>query len=711
VTIRLPKNKATPRSARTRTPLRIAIDSGGTFTDCVWLQDSTLRILKVFSTPADPAQAIADAVQRIAGDAHEIVVLHGTTVGTNTLLQRKGARVAFVTTKGFEDSIEIGRQQRPKLYDFFFEKDPALAPSELRFGVDERTSAEGAVLRAPSLASLESLASQIAAQKPQAIAISLLFSFANPANEEAVTEALAGLELPLSVSHHILPEFREYERASTVLVNAYLQPVMQSYLGKVRELLLHESPTLSTPQQANIGLAGGPAKARKDGAPVRIFVMQSSGGITALNTAAEQPVRTVLSGPAGGIVGASAVARRSGFDRIITFDMGGTSTDVALVDGQPTTTNEADVAGLPVRVPVLDIHTVGAGGGSLARFDAGGALRVGPESAGADPGPICYGKGERPTVTDANLLLGRLPADQFLGGDFQLDLPRTQKMVAQWLKDGNSKLEPEEFAAGVVRVVNANMEKAIRVVSIERGYDPRQFSLVAFGGAGAMHACDLAQALRIPRVIVPAYPGALSALGILISDVVKDHSRSVLLRIAPATSKTRKRALSFSSKLDPVFAELRRSIAGELKKEEWQGIAVFEPSCDIRYRGQGYELNLPYTADVLKRFHAEHKRRYGYNSPERDVEIVTVRMRGRVASPEKLSRLKIREEQGRLKVAVAMVHFGGRRHRTQVIPRSSIGAGKRYRGPAIITEYSATTSVPPGLFYRKDNAGNLVIEM
>ncbi|HEY1526905.1 MAG TPA: hydantoinase/oxoprolinase family protein [Candidatus Angelobacter sp.] len=707
----MPKNKATPRSARTRTPLRIAIDSGGTFTDCVWLQDSTLRILKVFSTPADPAQAIADAVQRIAGDAHEIVVLHGTTVGTNTLLQRKGARVAFVTTKGFEDSIEIGRQQRPKLYDFFFEKDPALAPSELRFGVDERTSAEGAVLRAPSPASLESLASQIAAQKPQAIAISLLFSFANPANEEAVTEALAGLELPLSVSHQILPEFREYERASTVLVNAYLQPVMQSYLGKVRELLLHESPTLSTPQQANIGLAGGPAKARKDGAPVRIFVMQSSGGITALNTAAEQPVRTVLSGPAGGIVGASAVARRSGFDRIITFDMGGTSTDVALVDGQPTTTNEADVAGLPVRVPVLDIHTVGAGGGSLARFDAGGALRVGPESAGADPGPICYGKGERPTVTDANLLLGRLPADQFLGGDFQLDLPRTQKMVAQWLKDGNSKLEPEEFAAGVVRVVNANMEKAIRVVSIERGYDPRQFSLVAFGGAGAMHACDLAQALRIPRVIVPAYPGALSALGILISDVVKDHSRSILLRIAPATSKTRKRALSFSSKLDPVFAELRRSIAAELKKEEWQGKTLFEPTCDLRYRGQGYELNLPYRADVLQRFHAEHKRRYGYNSPERDVEIVTVRMRGRVASPEKLSRLKIREEQGRLKVAVAMVHFGGRRHRTQVIPRSSIGAGKRYRGPAIITEYSATTSVPPGLFYRKDNAGNLVIEM
>jgi N-methylhydantoinase A len=685
----------------TRTPLRIAIDSGGTFTDCVWLQDSTLQILKVFSTPSDPAQAIADAVSRIAKDIQEIVVLHGTTVGTNTLLQRKGARVAFVTTKGFEDSIEIGRQQRPKLYDFFFEKDPALAPAELRFGVDERTSAEGAILRAPTAASLKTLAAQIAARKPQAIALSLLFSFANPENERAVVAALAGLNLPLSVSHLILPEFREYERASTVLVNAYLQPVMQSYLQKLEKRLSsgqeRAQARVPPPHQAKTGLGWGPR-------PVpQIFVMQSSGGITALATAAEQPVRTVLSGPAGGIVGAAAVARRSGFDRIITFDMGGTSSDVALIDGQPTTTNEADVAGLPVRVPVLDIHTVGAGGGSLARFDAGGALRVGPESAGADPGPICYGKGERPTVTDANLLLGRLPADQFLGGDFQLDLPRTQKIVAQWLKNNHSNLSPEDFAAGVVRVVNANMEKAIRVVSIERGHDPRQFSLVAFGGAGAMHACELAHALRIPRVIVPAYPGALSALGILISDVVKDHSRTILLRVAPGAA--------FSRQLDPIFAELKRSIAAELKKEDWQGRAVFEPSCDIRYRGQGYELNLPYRADVLKRFHAEHKRRYGYSSPERDLEIVTVRMRGRVASPEKLSRLKIREEQGRLKLSNQMVHFAGRRYKTQIIPRSSIKQGRRYRGPAIITEYSATTVVPPGLKYQKDRAGNLLIEL
>src|ERR1041385_307679 len=658
--------------------LRIAIDSGGTFTDCVWLEDASLRILKVFSTPADPAQAIAEAVHTIASGSPELVVLHGTTVGTNTLLQRKGARVALVTTRGFEDSIEIGRQQRPKLYDFFFEREAALATAELRFCVEERTSAEGEVLSAPDRPALTKLAEQIAAQRPEAIALSLLFSFANPTNERAVADALASLGLPLSVSHQILPEFREYERASTVLVNAYLQPIMQRYLGNLQE---------RASSKAN----------------ARIFVMQSSGGITALSTAAEQPVRTVLSGPAGGIVGAAAVGGRSGFDRIITFDMGGTSTDVALVDGRPATTNEADVAGLPVRVPVLDIHTVGAGGGSLARFDAGGALRVGPESAGADPGPICYGKGERPTVTDANLLLGRLPADQFLGGDFQLDVPRTEKIVAQWLKKNHSGLSLQEFAAGVVRVVNANMEKAIRVVSIERGHDPRQFSLVAFGGAGAMHACELAQALRIPRVIVPAYPGALSALGILISDVVKDHSRTILLRVTPGAA--------FSARLDPVFAELKRNIAVELKKEDWQGTVVFEPSCDIRYRGQGYELNLRYGADVLKRFHTEHKRRYGYSSPERDVEIVTVRMRGRVASPEKLSRLKIREEEGRLKASNQMVHFAGHRYKTQIIPRSLIQQGRHYRGPAIITEYSATAVVPPDLSVRKDQAGNLLIDI
>ena len=655
-------------------PLTIAVDSGGTFTDCIWLQDSCVRVLKVFTTPDDPSRAIADAVTRIASDATSLVILHGTTVGTNTLLQRKGARVAFVTTAGFEDSIEIGRQHRPRLYDFFFEKDPPLAAAEMRFGVEERTSAEGEVLRAPEQDALAELAVRIGAQKPEAIAVSLLFAFANPGNEKEVARALEKLQVPLSLSHRILPEFREYERASTVLVNAYLQPIMQKYLERLQK---------STQRRA------------------RIFVMQSSGGITALGTAAAEPVRTVLSGPAGGVVGASALARRSGAENIISFDMGGTSTDVALVEKSATTTNEAEVAGLPVRVPILDIHTVGAGGGSLARFDAGGALRVGPESAGADPGPICYGRGELPTVTDANLLLGRLPADHFLGGDFKLDLPRTQKMVEKWLQKSGSRLSVEKFAAGVVHVVNANMEKAIRVVSIERGYDPRSFALVAFGGAGAMHACELAYALRIPKVIVPAYPGALSALGILISDVVKDHSRTVLLRVRELPQK----------QLDGLYAELQRDVSAELDKEGWKGRAVFERSCDLRYRGQGYELNLPFGRDLLSRFHAEHNRRYGYSSPEREVEIVTVRLRGRVASPQKLASLKVESRPGKLTETSSQVWFSGKRHRTSIVPRDFLKAATPYRGPAIITEYSATTVVPPGQTFLVDRAGNLIIKM
>jgi N-methylhydantoinase A len=304
-------------------------------------------------------------------------------------------------------------------------------------------------------------------------------------------------------------------------------------------------------------------------------------------------------------------------------------------------------------------------------------------------------------VTDANLLLGRLPADQFLGGEFQLDLPRTQKLVKQWLKQSGSSLSLQEFAAGVIRVVNANMEKAIRVVSIERGYDPRQFALVAFGGAGAMHACELAQGLRIPNVIVPAYPGALSALGILISDVVKDHSRTVLLRVHELPAK----------EMEKLYSDLQKSLSAELDHEGWKGRAVFDRSCDLRYRGQGYELNLSYSRDLIQRFHAEHQRRYGYSSPEREIEIVTVRMRGRVPSPEKLANLKIGGRAGTLREGSAQVWFEGKRHKTAIVPRESLKQGKSYRGPAIVTEYSATTVVPPGLRFRMDKAGSLIIEV
>jgi N-methylhydantoinase A len=384
--------------------------------------------------------------------------------------------------------------------------------------------------------------------------------------------------------------------------------------------------------------------------------------------------------------------------------MGGTSTDVALVDGEPRAGNEGELAGLPVRVPMLDIHTVGAGGGSIARFDAGGALRVGPESAGADPGPICYGRGAQPTVTDANLLLGRLPAQNFLGGEFVLDTDRTRRLVQEWLRRNESSLTVEQFAAGMVRVVNATMEKAIRVVSIERGYDPREFTLVAFGGAGGMHACELARALTIPRIIVPELPGALSAFGILVSDVVKDYSVTVLWRVAADGGQP-------SGRLKERFDQLRRAAEQDFRREHWKGSPAYAPSVDVRYRGQGYELNVPFTPRLLADFHAEHKRRYGYSHPQREVEIVTLRLRARLRSPE--AAIARRRSIGSAKGAAprrAPVLFDGKAMTTAIYDRSALASGRKYRGPAVITEYSATTVVPPGVTFQVDRAGNLVIE-
>ena len=662
--------------------LRIAVDTGGTFTDCVWVEQGRVRVLKVFSTPGDPSQAIVEALKTI-GLHGSLILLHGTTVGTNTLLQRKGARVALVTTAGFEDAIEIGRQARPRLYDFFFDRVPPLVSRDLRFGVDERTASDGEILQSPSRKDLQSLLNRLRRKKPEAVAISFLFSFANVKNETAVAATLRRLGTPLSVSHQILPEFREYERTSTVVINAYLQPVMQRYL---------ENLVRRTQQQASLQ--------KKDSA--KIFVMQSSGGITALGAAAREPVRTVLSGPAGGVVGAAAMARRSGFERIISFDMGGTSTDVALVDRQVRASSQGEIAGLPVGVPMLDIHTVGAGGGSMARFDAAGALRVGPESAGADPGPICYGRGTQPTVTDANLLLGRLQPHRFLGGEFTLDLERTRRISTEWLKRTKSRLTLEQFAAGVVRVVNATMEKAMRVVSIERGYDPRDFTLVAFGGAGGLHACELAEALGIPRVIVPAMPGALSAFGILVSDVVKDYSRTVLWRTGAK--------LPFAQ-ADREFSILRRKAERDFRQEGWKDTIKHHCSVDVRYPGQGYELNVPYTRGLMESFQSEHHRRYGYSYSDRGVELVTLRLRASMKSSQIPARWKTSTTARLSSHEQAAVQFDGRKLSTAIYARQSLPAGKRFSGPAVVTEYSATTIVPRGNRFSLDRAGNLVIEI
>src|SRR3984893_17616899 len=582
--------------------LHIAVDTGGTFTDCVWVDRGRVRMLKVFSTPDDPSQAIIEALGKV-GLSGSVILLHGTTVGTNTLLQRKGAQVALVTTAGFEDAIEIGRQARPKLYDFFFDRVEPLVPAALRFGVEERTGSDGATLQAPSRYELESLSDKVRQKCPEAIAISLLFSFANPKAENAVATAFEKLGIPLSVSHLILPEFREYERTSTVLVNAYLQPVMQRYLENLERRARSLEPAEAVPLRR--GTRSGP-RTRS-----RIFVMQSSGGITSLGFATREPVRTVLSGPAGGVIGAAALARRSRFERIISFDMGGTSTDVAVVDREVCAGSQAEIAGLPVGVPMLDIHTVGAGGGSIARFDAAGALRVGPESAGGDPGPICYGRGSEPTVTDANLLLGRLQPQRFLGGDFALDFERTRRLVTEWLKRHGTKLTPEQFDAVMVHVVYATMEKPIRLGSSEGGYDPREFTLVAFGGAGGLHACELAESLAIPTVVIPARPGALSAVGILVSDVVKDYSRTLLWRFAGRLRQEVGQALP-QAKLEEEFRKLGAVAQKDFRAERWRGALHYERSLDLRYRGQGYELNEPATANVAARFHDEHQRRYGY---------------------------------------------------------------------------------------------------
>jgi N-methylhydantoinase A len=430
--------------------------------------------------------------------------------------------------------------------------------------------------------------------------------------------------------------------------------------------------------------------------------MQSSGGITALSTAAREPVRTVLSGPAGGVVGALATARASGFENIIAFDMGGTSTDVSLVEGTIKTANDAHVAGLPISVPMLDIHTVGAGGGSLARFDAAGVLRVGPESAGADPGPICYGRGTNPTVTDANLLLGRLQPTRFLGGDFTLDLDRTVRLTKAWLKKQTSNLSLEKFAAGVIAVVNATMEKAIRVVSIERGRDPRNFALVAFGGAGGLHACALAQALRIPTVIVPAFPGALSALGILASDVVKDYSRTILLRVSGQVPE---------AKLAAEFKTMEHTADRDFREESWQGTPQFHRSVDVRYRGQGYELNIPLSPNLLQDFRREHNRRYGYAHPTREVELVTLRLRATLENKTQVGTTAI-GRAGRVKFASfpqVEVSFDGKKLKTTIHPRESLHPRKKYSGPSIITEYSATTVIPPKAIFSLDKSANLVI--
>jgi len=655
--------------------LRVAVDTGGTFTDCVSIAEGRLEVLKVFSTPVDPAHAVLDALAQMGAGA-AVDLRHGTTIGTNAMLERKGARVAFVTTAGFEDTIAIGRQTRSKLYDWFAPVPVCLVPRELRFGVPERVTPDGDILRSPTEEELSVLAGAVQASAAEAVAISLLFSFANPETELRVEAALRPLGIPISTSHRILPEFREYERASTIVVNAYLAPAMQSYLQHLERLVAERH-------------AGG-----------RVRVMQSSGGIIPARLAAREPVRTVLSGPSGGVIGACHVARWAGFDRIVGFDMGGTSTDVFLANVADSVqlTSESVVAGVPIGIPMLDIHTAGAGGGSIARFDAGGMLRVGPESAGSEPGPICFGRGAMPTVTDANLLLGRLDEESFLGGSVRLDRRRTEQIMRE---QKGPLATVEEFAAGILRVVETQMEKAIRVISVERGYDPREFTLVAFGGGGPLHACSLARALHIPRVLVPMLPGALSAVGILLADTVRDYSRTVML---PGDE---------IGEAGGIFSDLAQRGVAEFAEEGLTGTMI--RTVDVRYRRQGYELNVPYDAQApassIQAFHQLHRRRYGFCDEERPVEIVNLRLRmiaaGEPYSPPQQE--PVPGDGSAARYAVRDVYFDGEFLPAQLYRRDRLKPGESLRGPAMITEYTSATVLPLGSSAQVDRLGNLVI--
>ncbi len=662
----------------------LGVDIGGTFTDFVLVDDrDQVRLHKRLTTPDDPARSFVDGMREL-GLAESAVIVHGSTIATNALLERRGARTALITTAGFADVIEIGRQNRPDLYALVPGRPAPLVPREWRFEVRERVSAQGEVLQPLDPAAVAPLAARLREQRIESVAVCLLFSFLRPEHERRVREALNAAAEPrpsISLSSDILPEYREYERASTTVLNAYVAPLMDRYLGRLEAAV----------------------------APRALRVMQSNGGSITARTARAQAARTALSGPAGGVVGAFACATAESRDTssgVITFDMGGTSTDVCLCPGQIPFTAEGEIAGMPLRLPIIDIHTVGAGGGSLARVDAGGALIVGPESAGAEPGPVCYGRGGRvPTVTDANLTLRRLDPAHFLGGRMPLDVSAARASLEELARQ--LELPSAEAAAwGILQVANAAMDRAIRRISIERGHDPRDFTLVAFGGAGPLHACELAERLSLRRVLVPRAPGVLSAFGMLLADLVRDYSQSILRRAEGMGAAA----------LDGLFAPLEARARDEMAAE---GVARprLERTADLRYAGQSFEINVAAAdpARLTAEFHAHHARRYGHAHPEAPVEIVTLRVRavGETAAP-KFADIPAGDADPRAaQVGEAPAWFEGPAGAgpmpTRLFDRGLLRAGNLITGPAVVFQLDATTVIPPGWTALKDRAGSLVL--
>jgi N-methylhydantoinase A/oxoprolinase/acetone carboxylase beta subunit len=672
--------------ARKKPQLRIGVDTGGTFTDLLLLDDSGLHVHKLRSTPDDPSRAILEGIRALTSEAAEIT--HGSTVATNALLERKGARVALITTAGFEDVLLIGRQTRAKLYDFQVQAPRPLMDHGLTLGVHERLAADGFILEPLIEAEVHRILAAVDALKPDSIAICLLHSYANPTHEQALAQALTHAGYLVSASHQILPEYREFERFSTTAVNAYVTPKMSGYLTRLEAGLRQASPSSLHPTPS----------------PLRI--MQSNGGSISAATARQVAVHTILSGPAGGVVGAQAIASLSGHTRIITFDMGGTSTDVSLIDGVIGTTADSIVGEFPVRLPVLDIHTVGAGGGSIAWLDSGGSLRVGPRSAGADPGPACYGTGQELTVTDAHLLLGRLDPTCFLGGRMSLDLPRTRVLAKALAKRLN--LTERTLAEGILRIANSNMERAIRQVSVQRGHDPRDFALLAFGGAGGLHACDLADALDIRVVLIPEHSGVLSALGMLLADVVKDYSTAILRPTATLTAEGRQAALE----------PLQTRATADLRAEGFHPCDILlTPTLDLRYRGQAYELSIPFTpgdpiAAVDSAFHLAHQKLYGYANPLRPTELIQLRVQatGRTDNPLLTSKHTLESSSTLPQPTITRTTLFNRRphptpiyHRGDLVPNSIPAPG-----PAIILTGESTNIIPPKWHWHIHPSGTLI---
>lgn len=657
-----------------RNVLVIGIDTGGTFTDFVYIENGKVGIYKTLSTPDNPAEAVLSGLSEFAGKA-ALHIVHGSTVATNAVLERKGVKTALITNRGFEDIIEIGRQSREKLYDLKYVKPSPLVPDQLRFGIRGRLLYTGVVHEEIETADIEELADEIARKGAESVAVSLLFSYANPSHEREVEKICSDRGLSVSASHRILPEFREYERTSTTVLNAYVSPIMKKYL-------VHLADELDEGDQ--------------------LRVMQSNGGSISSDTAMTESIRTILSGPAGGVVGAFEIGKMAGFERIISFDMGGTSTDVCLIDGAVSLTTESKISGWPIKVPMIDIHTVGAGGGSIARIDTGGSLRVGPESAGANPGPICYGRGEKITVTDANLYLGRLVAEHFLGGGMRLETGKLEGYFGALSAEAG--LTPTSLAEGICEVANATMEKAIRVISVERGYNPQEFTLLSFGGAGGLHAVSLADLLSIPRVLVPENPGLLSAYGMLLADILKDYSLTVMLGEDKGSYE------GISKLFLPLMAQGEKELCDEgLDRDR----ISLEKYLDMRYRGQSHEIVVPFTEGYVEGFHGYHERIFGYQNPGREVEVVNIRLRAR-GIPEKPEVTVLPGGGKELSSGALLGHrevtFQSRALRSLVVEREKLVPDNEVNGPAVVVEYSSTTVVPPGWFARVDGYKNLVIE-